>query len=120
MHMPKHETTKYTIRPNNGTRALESCLKKIEAYSGLEENEPCHHCGIRNPTGYITCFSCHMPIGNTNVELRQNKQHTVNMLNFIAQDYELSRKLLLLIEEASKKQDIIHQGDENRHIQLKC
>ena len=65
-----------------------------EAPSMLEENEPCHHCGIRNPTGYITCLSCHMPIGNTNVELRQNKQHTVNMLNFIAQDGKLSRKLL--------------------------
>jgi len=81
-----------------------------EAPSRLEENEPCHHCGIRNPTGYITCFSCHMPIDNTNVELRQNKQHTVNMLNFIAQDGKLSRKLLLLIEEASKKQDNIHHA----------
>jgi hypothetical protein len=91
-----------------------------EVPSRLEENEPCYHCGIRNPTGYITCFSCHMPIGNTNVELRQKKQHTVNMLNFIAQDNELSRKLLLLIEEASKKQGSIHQGDENYHIQFKC
>jgi len=72
-----------------------------EATPRLEENAPCPHCGIRNPTGYITCFS-----------LRQNKQHTVNMLNFIAQDHKLSRKLLLLIEEASKKQDSIHQKGE--------
>lgn len=77
-----------------------------------EENKPCPHCFVRNPTGYITCFSCHMPLDKANVELKQGKQYTVNMLNFIAQDSKLSKKLLLLIQEASRKQDDIHQKDE--------
>jgi len=52
-----------------------------EAIPRLEENEPCPHCGIRNPTGYITCFSCHMPIDNASAELKENKKYTVDMLN---------------------------------------
>ena len=38
MYLPEDGLTKYAIRPNGRPRTLESCLKKIEAYSGLEEN----------------------------------------------------------------------------------
>ena len=46
------------------------------------------------------------------VEIGQNKQHTVNMLNFIAQDSRLSKRLLLLVHAATKNQDNIHAEDE--------
>ena len=40
----------------------------------LEENKPCPHCHIRNPTGCITCFSCHMPIDRANALLQQRSE----------------------------------------------
>jgi len=39
MHMPEYEKTKNKICPSNRLRTLECCLKKIEAYFGLEENK---------------------------------------------------------------------------------
>ncbi len=70
----------------------------------LEENGPCPHCGIRNPTGYVTCFSCQMPIDAASVQHRKDKKFTVNMLNFTAQDAELAQGLLRLVEEANRRQ----------------
>jgi len=88
---------------NDGKNTIEIGVDKEEAPK-LEENEPCPHCGIRNPTGYLTCFSCHVPIDKTHAELAKHKRHTADTLNFIAQDKELSGKLLQLIEEANKRQ----------------
>ena len=49
-------------------------------------------------------FSCNMPFDKASAERGKDKQHTVDTLNFIAQDKELSGKLLQLIEEAGKRQ----------------
>ena len=46
-----------------------------------------------------------MPLDKANVKLKQGNKYTINMLNFIAQDSKLSKKLLLLIQEANKKQE---------------
>jgi integrase len=70
----------------------------------LEENKPCPSCGVRNPTGYVTCFSCDKPVNSEAVGIIEDKKTVANTLNFIATDAILSKKFSLLLEEALVKQ----------------
>lgn len=74
----------------------------------LQENKPCPHCGIRNPTGYITCFSCGGPIRGEAYRRMENKQRIKATLNFIAKDSELAKKFSTLLQEADKKEKETH------------
>ena len=74
----------------------------------LQENKSCPHCGIRNPTGYITCFSCDKPIRGEAYRRMENKQRIKATLNFIAKDSELAKKFSVLLQEADKKEKETH------------
>jgi integrase len=70
----------------------------------LQENKPCHRCGIRNPTGYITCFSCHKPINDESDKRVEDKRFISETMNYIARDNDLTNKFLQLLEQAAAKQ----------------
>jgi len=66
----------------------------------LEENRPCPNCGVRNPTGYVTCFSCGKAINMEVAKRMEDEQTVADTLNFIAADAVLSKKFSQLLEEA--------------------
>jgi len=68
----------------------------------LQENKPCPHCDIRNPTGYVTCFSCGKPVNGHLIKPQQKKQDISRMLNAIATDKQLARKFTELLQETIK------------------
>lgn len=70
----------------------------------LEENRPCPHCGIRNPTGYITCFSCGKPLNSKLATRIEDRKQISQTLNFITKDPELAERFTHLVEEAIAKQ----------------
>ena len=69
----------------------------------LQENSPCPHCGIRNPTGYVTCFSCNKPIGTEAAARMENKQFASDTLNLITKDAELAGRFSELLLEAIER-----------------
>jgi uncharacterized Zn finger protein (UPF0148 family) len=69
----------------------------------LEENAPCPHCGIRNPTGYVSCFSCGQPTNGDKAKCTEDKRYANETLNLIAQDKDLAKKFSNLLQEAIDK-----------------
>lgn len=79
--------------------------KKIQMF---EEPKVCSVCGMQNPHGYCFCLRCNATLDRNKLNRLEKANEVKKTLNFIAQDTELSQKLLLLIQEANKKQKHSH------------
>ncbi len=80
----------------------------------LEEPKLCNQCGMRNPTGYRFCFRCNTTLDRNGLKRLENANEVKKTLNFIAQDTDLSQKLLLLIQEAKGKQQNLFVAQPNQ------
>ena len=74
-----------------------------KAPSALENPTVCPNCGVRNPSGYRFCFRCSSGLSTSDQQRCDDEKQVRDTLNLIAQDKELSGKLLQLIEEANRK-----------------
>jgi len=77
---------------------------KAKPLSALKTSAACPNCGVQNPSGYRFCYRCSAGLNAQDKQRFDNVKHVKDTLNLIAQDKELSGKLLQLIEEANKRQ----------------
>jgi len=70
----------------------------------FEEPKVCGMCGMQNPHGYCFCLRCNATLDKNELKRLEKSNEVKKTLNFIAQDTDLSQKLLLLIQEAKGKQ----------------
>jgi len=80
---------------------VEPETKKTQMF---EEPKVCSVCGMQNPHGYCFCLRCNASLDKNELKRLEKVNEVKKTLNFIAQDTDLSKKLLLLIQEAKGKQ----------------